>query len=80
MSSPTVLLTGATGLIGFRVLLELLKNDYSVRFTARSQEKALKVLSNPAIQNLRPGDRLTPFIVSDILVDGAFDATLKDIT
>ncbi|KAE8369702.1 hypothetical protein BDV27DRAFT_140999 [Aspergillus caelatus] len=78
--APLVLITGATGLIGFRVLLEALNNGYNVRFTARSGEKAEKVTSNPLIQALSPGDRLSSIIMPDTTVDGAFDAALQDVT
>ncbi|KAB8271644.1 hypothetical protein BDV30DRAFT_227973 [Aspergillus minisclerotigenes] len=77
---PLVLITGATGLIGFRVLLEALRNGYNVRFTARSCEKAEKVTSNPVMQALSPGDRLSPIIIPDTTVDSAFDDALEDVT
>ncbi|OGM50578.1 cinnamoyl-CoA reductase [Aspergillus bombycis] len=78
--APLVLITGATGLIGFRVLLEALSNGYNVRFTARSKEKAEIVTSNPVILALSPGDRLSSIILPDMTVDGAFDAALQDVT
>ena len=78
--STKILITGATGLIGFRVLLAALEAGYSVRFTARSEKKAEVVTSNPAVQNLTPGDRLTSILVPDYTAPGAFDAALKDIT
>ncbi|RAL13172.1 putative cinnamoyl-CoA reductase [Aspergillus homomorphus CBS 101889] len=81
MAPHLVLLTGATGLIGFRVLQELLqKTDYTVRATVRSEEKAQMILSNPVIQKLNPGARLTYTIVPDILAEDAFDAALKNAT
>lgn len=78
--APLVLLTGATGLIGFRVLRELLQGDYRVRITVRSEEKAKKVFTNPVIERMSPGDRLTSIIVTDVTTDGAFDQALQDVT
>jgi nucleoside-diphosphate-sugar epimerase len=78
--APLVLLTGATGLIGFRVLGELLKGDYRVRITVRSEEKARTVFSNPVIERLSPGDRLMSTIVTDVTADGAFDQAMQDAT
>ena len=78
--APLVLLTGATGLIGFRVLRELLKGDYCVRITVRAEEKAKTVFSNPMIERLSPGDRLTSTIVTDITAEDAFDQALQDST
>ncbi|KAB8076074.1 hypothetical protein BDV29DRAFT_155002 [Aspergillus leporis] len=40
--APLVLITGATGLIGFRVLLDALNKVYNVHFTACSQKKRRK--------------------------------------
>lgn len=78
--APLVLLTGATGLIGFRVLQEVLKGDYRVRITVRSEEKAKTVFSNPVIEKLSLGGRLTSTIVTDVTAGGAFDSALKDVT
>ncbi|PLB50943.1 cinnamyl-alcohol dehydrogenase [Aspergillus steynii IBT 23096] len=77
---PLVLLTGATGYIGSRVLLEALRSGYHVRISARTPEKAQKVLSNPVIQSLSPGARLTSVVIPDITAQGAFDDALQDIT
>ncbi|KAF2996334.1 hypothetical protein E8E14_003664 [Neopestalotiopsis sp. 37M] len=75
-----ILITGATGLIGFRILVAALEAGHKVRYTVRSEEKAKTVSFNPAVQKLAPGDRLSPVIIPDFAVDGAFDAALKDIT
>ncbi|KAI0548154.1 putative cinnamoyl-CoA reductase [Xylaria curta] len=75
------LITGATGLIGFRILLAALEAGYTVRYTARSEEKALVVTSNPAIQKLALEEgRLSSVIIPDLTVDGAFDAALQGVT
>jgi nucleoside-diphosphate-sugar epimerase len=76
----TILITGATGLIGFRILLAALADGHNVRYTARSEEKAQVVLSNPAVQRLQPGTNLTPVIIPDLTVDGAFDGALHGVT
>ncbi|RAH79092.1 cinnamoyl-CoA reductase [Aspergillus japonicus CBS 114.51] len=79
--APLVLLTGATGLIGFRVLQELLlKSDYNIRITVRSEAKAQTIFSNPVIQELNPGDRLTSILVPDILAEHAFTTALQDVS
>ncbi|KAL3473781.1 hypothetical protein BJX99DRAFT_272086 [Aspergillus californicus] len=75
-----VLITGATGLIGFRVLLETLRKGYQVRFTARSEEKAQKVLSRAVIQSLSAADRLSYVIVPDSNTDGAYDEALQGVS
>ncbi|ROV94603.1 hypothetical protein VPNG_09204 [Cytospora leucostoma] len=76
----TILITGATGLIGFRILLLALETGHNVRYTARSEEKARVVTSNPAVQKLAPGDRLSSVIIPDLTVDGAFDSALQGVT
>ena len=75
-----ILITGATGLIGFRVLLAALAAGHHVRYVARSEEKAAVVSSNPAVQKLDPRDRLSSIIIPDQSVDGAFDVALNGIT
>ncbi|EOO00100.1 putative 3-beta hydroxysteroid dehydrogenase protein [Phaeoacremonium minimum UCRPA7] len=76
----TVLITGASGLIGFRILLAALEAGHKVRYTARSHEKAQLVASNPAVRKLAPGDRLVAAIISDLTADGAFDSALDGVT
>lgn len=75
-----VLVTGATGLIGFRVLVETLRKGYVVRFTARSEEKAQKVLSRPVIQSLKAQDRLSYVLVPSISAEGAYDEALQGVS
>ncbi|KAI0183883.1 putative cinnamoyl-CoA reductase [Xylaria flabelliformis] len=75
------LITGTTGLIGFRILLAALEAGHIVQYTVRSEEKALVVTSNPAVQKLALGkDRLSSVIIPDLTVDGAFDAALQGVT
>ena len=78
--TATIFITGATGLIGFRILLAALTAGHNVCYVARSEEKAQIVSSNPAVQKLAPGDRLFSIIVPDLSVDGAFDEALKGVT
>lgn len=76
----TILITGATGFIGFRILLAALEAGHKVRYTARSEEKAKIVASNPAVQKTSPGDRLSSVIIPDFIVPGAFDDAVQDVT
>ncbi|CAH0056858.1 unnamed protein product [Clonostachys solani] len=78
--STKVLITGASGLIGFRILIDALAAGHKIYFTVRSEEKAQIILSNPEIKNLAPGDHLNPVIIPDYTEDGAFDDILKDVT
>ncbi|XDG01111.1 hypothetical protein ABKA04_000726 [Annulohypoxylon sp. FPYF3050] len=75
--AATILITGASGLIGFRILLAALAGGHNVRYTVRSEEKARLVSSNPAVQKLAPGgDQLSPVVIPDFCADDAFDAAL----
>ncbi|RAL17468.1 NAD(P)-binding protein [Aspergillus homomorphus CBS 101889] len=76
--APPVLLTGATGLIGFRVLQELLRNNYRVRITARSANKVQSVTTHPLIRPFE--SQLTTALIPDINAANAFDEALKDVT
>ncbi|MCJ1411993.1 hypothetical protein MMC19_006085 [Ptychographa xylographoides] len=74
-----VLITGATGHIGFRVLVEALQAGYSVRAAIRSSDKSKTVLAAPSIKKLAPGTKLSFVIVPDILADGAYDEAVKGV-
>ncbi|KAI1136777.1 putative cinnamoyl-CoA reductase [Hypoxylon sp. FL0543] len=78
--TATIFLTGATGLIGFRILLDALAAGHNVRYAVRSEEKARQISSNPRIQDLAPGDRLSPFIAPHFTAEGVFDAALQGVT
>ncbi|KAI1826288.1 putative cinnamoyl-CoA reductase [Xylaria intraflava] len=81
MAEPaTFLITGATGLVGFRILLAVLAAGHTVRYTARSEEKVRAVSSNPAIKKLAPGARLTPVITPDLNIEGVLDDALQGVT
>ncbi|MCJ1432797.1 hypothetical protein MMC27_002154 [Xylographa pallens] len=80
MSTPNLLITGATGHIGFRVLVEALKAGYSVRAAIRSEGKANEILAAPSIKSLAPGNKLSFIVVPDILAEGAYDEALKGVT
>jgi nucleoside-diphosphate-sugar epimerase len=79
MADQLVLITGANGHIGFRVLVVALEAGYRVRAVVRSQEKADQVLSAPSIKALNPGPRLTFHFVPDLLQPGAYDEAIKDV-
>ncbi|OCL04145.1 NAD dependent epimerase/dehydratase [Glonium stellatum] len=72
-SSTLILLTGATGHIGFRVLIHCLTAGYSVRAAVRSPSKATFLLTHPTIQRLNPGPRLTCVLVPDLAAPAAYN-------
>ena len=80
MSSPTLLITGATGHIGFRTLVEALKAGYVVRAAIRSAGKADEILATPSIKALGSDNKLSFVVVPDILADGAYDKALEGVT
>lgn len=79
MSGDLVLITGATGHLGFRVLLDTLQRGYQVRAAVRSEAKAKVITSNPALQALNKESQLSFVEVPDFLVPGAFDDAVKDV-
>ncbi|CAH0055867.1 unnamed protein product [Clonostachys solani] len=78
--AETFLITGATGLIGFHVLLAVLAQGHRVRYVVRSTEKAQTVSSNPAVERLAPGDHLVPIVIPDLTVADALDAAIQGVT
>ena len=79
MSSPNLLITGVTGFIGFKVLLDALREGYTVRAAVRSTEKAKSLSSHPKIVALGVPDKLSFAEVPDICRDGAYDEAIKGV-
>lgn len=78
MAGELVLLTGATGFVGFAVLRAALKQGYKIRAAVRSEKKAETVRSNPTLKDISE-DQLSFVVVPDFLKDGAFDEAVKDV-
>ena len=79
MSGDKVFVTGASGHLGFRVLLHALQQGYEVRAAVRSKVKADLIVSNPALKALNKSDRLSFVVVPDFLTPGAFDEHVQDV-
>lgn len=79
MAGDLILITGATGHLGFRVLRYALDAGYSVRAAVRSEAKANAIRDNKAIT---PKERQSPLsfvTVPDILAPGAYDSAVQDV-
>ncbi|PHH64519.1 hypothetical protein CDD81_4298 [Ophiocordyceps australis] len=79
MSSANLLITGATGFIGFKVLLGALEQGYTVRAAVRSADKAKTLASHPKITATGKADKLSFAEVPDITRDGAYDEAIKGV-
>jgi nucleoside-diphosphate-sugar epimerase len=80
MSKSLVLITGATGHLGFRTLLDLLQDGYKVRAAVRSEAKKQVILSNPAYKALQaPSESLSFVIVPDLQSEGAYDEAVQGV-
>lgn len=77
MSKPQVLLTGATGYVGSRILITSIEAGYVVRCVVRSQSKADKLLACPALQNLK--SKFSFIIIPDFSVKNAFDQACEGV-
>jgi nucleoside-diphosphate-sugar epimerase len=75
-----VLITGATGHIGFRALLDLLTLGYKVRAAVRSEAKANTILNNPLFKRLKfPSELLSFVVVPDLEQPNAYDEAVKGV-
>ncbi|KAF7563654.1 hypothetical protein G7046_g478 [Stylonectria norvegica] len=79
MASELVLLTGATGLIGFRVLVFCLRKGYRVRVALRALSKKHQILNTPSIRDLGTETNLAFVEIVDISISGAFEEALRDV-
>jgi nucleoside-diphosphate-sugar epimerase len=70
MGKELVVITGATGFIGGRVLQILLQQNYQVRIVVRSDEKRQYLLNN---LNLAGIEKAEFAVVPDLLAPGALD-------
>ena len=77
MSKPLVLITGATGHIGFRTLAQLLEAGYRARVTSRSLASADRLKALPSIKPYL--DSVETVEVPDVLKEGAFDEVVKGV-
>jgi nucleoside-diphosphate-sugar epimerase len=76
-----VLITGATGHVGFRTLIHTLQAGYTVRCAVRSQSKANLISSHPLIQALNPhGTRLSFTIVPDLATPNSYDEAAEGVS
>jgi nucleoside-diphosphate-sugar epimerase len=78
--SDLVFITGGSGHIGSRVIVDALEAGYTVRAAVRNQEKAEKVRNAASVQALHRNDKLSFVIVPDLLVSGAYDESIKGAT
>ncbi|KAF2665158.1 NAD(P)-binding protein [Microthyrium microscopicum] len=78
MTGELVFITGGSGHLGYRVIVDALQAGYRVRAAIRSQSKASQILSAPSIKAINPGDRLEFVEVPDLLADSAYDEAVKD--
>ncbi|KAI0391873.1 putative cinnamoyl-CoA reductase [Xylariaceae sp. FL0594] len=81
MSTPSLLITGATGFIGFKVLLEALEAGWTVRAAVRSASKADFLAKHPKVVALGATDsKLSFVVVPDICDEKAYEEAIKDVT
>jgi uncharacterized protein YbjT (DUF2867 family) len=77
MSKELVLITGATGHLGFRTLVFTLQNGFKARVAIRKPEQADRLKST---SSLKPFLEDVEFVnVPDITADGAYDQAIKGV-
>ena len=79
MVGELILVTGASGHLGYRTVVLALEAGYEVRAAVRSQAKSESILAAPSIKALTPGSKLDFIIVPDIVADGVYDDAVKDV-
>jgi len=80
MTSSLVLITGATGHLGFKTLLDTLKAGYNVRAAVRSHAKEKVISEHPLVKAINPSaEQLSFIIVPDLAADNAYDEAVKGV-
>lgn len=80
MATTNLLITGATGFIGFRTLLEALEAGYTVRAAVRNESGSKALLSHAKIADFASKNKLSFVEVPDIIHPDAYTEALKDVT
>ncbi|ETN40907.1 uncharacterized protein HMPREF1541_05187 [Cyphellophora europaea CBS 101466] len=78
LEAPLVLITGATGHIGFRTLAVALEAGYRARVSSRSLQMAEKLRSLPSIKP--HADKVEFVEIPDFLAPGAFDNAVQGVS
>ena len=73
MASELVLITGGSGHLGHRVIVDALAAGYHVRAAVRTQAKADQILATPSVKAFKSLNRLSFAVVPDMLSQGAYD-------
>ncbi|KAL2673686.1 hypothetical protein Neosp_012129 [[Neocosmospora] mangrovei] len=80
MTNELILLTGATGFLGHRVLVLALQAGYRVRCAVRSAKGIDKILATESVKKLGALTRkISWIIVPDITAPGAYDEAVIDV-
>ncbi|KAK7527315.1 uncharacterized protein IWZ02DRAFT_121341 [Phyllosticta citriasiana] len=77
MGKGTILLTGATGFVGFAILLEALKVDHDVRIVVYSEAEAEQLRSTSALCSLNKSSNYSFHVVPDPQAPDALGAAAK---
>ncbi|KAI1074742.1 putative cinnamoyl-CoA reductase [Whalleya microplaca] len=77
----TILITGATGLVGFRILLAALGAGLNVRYPVRSKEEAqISSVLGPSSAETHTRDRLSAVVTPNFTAYGAFDFASQGVS
>jgi nucleoside-diphosphate-sugar epimerase len=74
--TPLVLITGATGHIGYATLVQLLQKGYRVRVSSRKLATAEKLKHLPSVKPY--ADQISFIEIPDVLADNAYTEAVKD--
>ncbi|KAF2738377.1 NAD(P)-binding protein [Polyplosphaeria fusca] len=80
MAGELVFVTGGTGHVGYRTIVETLKAGYKVRAAVRSLAKGQAILDAPSVKQLGGGENVELVVVPDMLVPGAYGEAIKGAT
>lgn len=79
MANDLVLITGATGHLGFKVLRTALEAGYHVRAAVRSDQKITLLKSNEILKATPSFSNLSFIVVPDFLAPNAFDKAVENV-
>ena len=74
---PIVLVTGANGFIGYKIVVEALRANYHVLAAVRRQDAIDSIRTGASVQKYLNGEALTFHIIPDMTLPHAFDEAAK---
>ncbi|KAH8635683.1 NAD(P)-binding protein [Alternaria alternata] len=77
MAKKLILITGVSGHVGFRVLVEALARNYRVRAVVRRASQGSTILATSSVSSFASDVEIV--VIEDLAKEGVFDSALEGV-